>query len=59
MEYENIILSEEIQSWKNTCGIHSLIGGYYPPNFLIPKIQLKDHLKLKNYTNSSNYGDKE
>jgi hypothetical protein len=30
MKVENIILSEVIQSQKNTHGIHSLISGYFP-----------------------------
>ena len=45
-ELENIILSEETQSQKNTHGIHSLISGL-APKLRIPKTQFTDQMKLK------------
>ena len=45
MEQESIILSEVTQSQKNTYGMHSLINGYLPKSFGIPKIQFTDHMK--------------
>jgi len=37
MELQNIILSEVIQSQKNTHGTHSLISGYYPKSSEYPR----------------------
>jgi len=45
MELENIILSEVTQSQENTCGIHSLISGYYPKCSNYPRCT--EHMKLK------------
>ena len=47
MELENIILSEVTQSQKNTHGMHSLIGGYYPQSSKYFKIQFTGQMKLK------------
>jgi hypothetical protein len=33
VELENIVFSEETKSQKNTYIMHSLLSGYYPPNF--------------------------
>jgi hypothetical protein len=45
---ENIILSEVIQSQKNTHGIYSLISKWTLAQKLrIPKIQFTDYMKLK------------
>ena len=46
MELENIILSEVTQSQRNTHGIYSLISRY-SHKLRIPKIQFRDHMKLK------------
>jgi hypothetical protein len=37
LELENIILSEAIQSQKNTHGMHSLISGYLPKSSEYPR----------------------
>ena len=49
MELEGIILSEVIQSQRNSHDIYSLISGYYPRNLEYPryKIQFAKHMKLK------------
>jgi hypothetical protein len=48
MELENIILNEVTQSQKNIHGTYTLISGWILAQKLgIPKIQFKDHIKLK------------
>jgi hypothetical protein len=49
MDLEGIILSEVIQSQKNSHDKYSLISGYYPRNleYLRYKIQFAKHMKLK------------
>jgi hypothetical protein len=37
MEFENIILSDVIQSQKNTHGMYSLISGHYPKSSKYPR----------------------
>ena len=44
MDLEDIILSEVMQSQKNTHDMHSLIA----QKFKIPKIRFAKHMKLKN-----------
>jgi hypothetical protein len=53
MELEGIILSEVIQSQRNSHDIYSLISGYYPRNLEYPryKIQFAKHMKLKRMKN--------
>ena len=46
-ELETIILSEVIQSQKNSCGMQSLIIGYSPQKALNTKKQFTDLMKLK------------
>ena len=42
MDVENIILSEAIQSQKNTHDMHSLISEYYPRNSEYPRYNLQN-----------------
>jgi hypothetical protein len=46
MDLEDIILSEIMQSQKNTYGIHSLIRGYLPRNLEYPRYNLQN-MKMK------------
>jgi hypothetical protein len=46
MDLGDIILSEVTQSQKKSLDMHSLISGYYPQKFRIPKIQFAKHMKL-------------
>jgi hypothetical protein len=57
MDLEGIILSEVIQSQKNSCDMYSLISGYYPRNLEYPryKIQFAKHMKLKKNEDQSGY----
>jgi hypothetical protein len=47
MFLEDIILSEVIQSQKNTLDMYSLISGYYPRNLEYPRYNLQKHMKIK------------
>jgi hypothetical protein len=42
MDLEDIILSEVIQSQKNSHGMHSLISGYRPRNLEYPRYNLQN-----------------
>jgi hypothetical protein len=42
MDLEDIIVSEVIQSQKNTHDMHSLASGYYPRNLEYPKYNLQN-----------------
>ena len=47
LDLEGIMLSEVTQSQKKSLDMHSLISGYYPQKFRIPKIQFAKYNKIK------------
>ena len=50
LELEDIIQIEITQTQKNMHGIYSLISGYQPKNYRIPRIQATEFNKANNFS---------